>query len=93
MWVPRLNDKMAVPPRIRETRIQLTPKFYYSSRKAHDKENAVSALHSTPLPSAHALLTLITVSCTLICSGRMLAGIRIPGKSRQQEARATAKGC
>jgi hypothetical protein len=41
---------MAVPPRIRETRIQLTPKFYYSSRKAFYKEQAVGAMR-TRMPS------------------------------------------
>ncbi len=46
LWVPKLTGKMAVPPRIRETRIQLTPKFYYSSRKAFYKERAVGALRA-----------------------------------------------
>ena len=33
---------MTAPPRIRETRIQIVPKLYYSSRKAYDKERMVA---------------------------------------------------
>jgi hypothetical protein len=41
LWVPKLKGKMAVPPRVRETRIQIVPKLYYSSRKAYLKERTV----------------------------------------------------
>jgi hypothetical protein len=39
---------MAAPPRIRETRIQIVPKLYYSSRKAYDKELMVAIFSNFP---------------------------------------------
>jgi hypothetical protein len=38
LWLPKLKEKLSVPPRVRETRFQIVPKFYYSTRKAYRKE-------------------------------------------------------
>lgn len=38
LWLPKLKEKLPVPPRVRETRFMVVPKFYYSTRKAYQKE-------------------------------------------------------
>jgi hypothetical protein len=71
LWVPKLKEKMAVPPHIRETRMQIVPKLYYSSRKAYMKERTVRFCAWLP-----------PILCARACSHfSFLASCRLPALS------------
>jgi|LauGreDrversion2_3_1035106.scaffolds.fasta_scaffold89716_1 hypothetical protein len=67
LWVPKLKEKMAVPPRIRETRMQIVPKLYYSSRKAYMKERTVRLCAWLPPSSALVLAIILSSSSHVAC--------------------------